>query len=457
MKQPKLLIIVLFQNLGEERAYYARSPSPPLSGILLAGLTPPEVEVDVLHEMVRPIDYDTDADFVALSFMDYCAPHACRVARRFRARGKTVVAGGRYASTFPEALLPHFDAVVAGEAETVWPRVVEDMLAGRLRRLYRAPFATDLRDIPAPRYDLVEPVYSVPVVTEATRGCPFRCSYCQLNIRPTAHRCRPVADVLRDLSATEGLPLPKRKMAMLYDNNLGGDMPYAKELLRGIAELDLWGVGVQFSLNCLRDEEFLDLLERARCRMVFLGMESLHEPSLRSVQKRQNRVAEYRDRFGELRKRGILVFAGYLESLPEKLEEVDPSAIFLSLAIPIPGTPFHREVESQGRIVDRDLSHYEGDHLVFEPRKVEPRELRRAYRDISLRFYSWPAVLRRWARLMGAFLVGPRFLRRLGPAGLLTFILLKLSVFQREHARRKVFPLLDEADEMEEEARRAIG
>ena len=112
MPRPKLLIIVLFQNLGEERAYYARSPSPPLSGLLLAGLTPPIVEVEVLHEMVRPIDYDTDAEFIALSFMDFCAPHAYEVARRFRERGKLVVAGGRYPSTFPAAVAPHFDAVV---------------------------------------------------------------------------------------------------------------------------------------------------------------------------------------------------------------------------------------------------------------------------------------------------------------------------------------------------------
>jgi radical SAM superfamily enzyme YgiQ (UPF0313 family) len=314
----------------------------------------------------------------------------------------------------------------------------------------------------------VEPVYSVPVVTEATRGCPFRCSYCQLNIQPTAHRCRPVADVLRDLTATQGLPLPKRKMAMLYDNNLGGDMVYAKELLRGIADLDLWGIGVQFSLNCLRDEEFLDLLERARCRMAFLGMESLQEASLHVVQKRQNRVGEYRERFEALKKRGILIFAGtmigldedtpaYLESLPDKLEEVDPSAIFLSISIPIPGTPFHREVEAAGRIVDRDLSHYEGDHLLFEPRKVSPADIYRAYRNISLRFYSWRSIGRRWGRLMKAFLGSRHLPRRLGPAVLLTFILLKLSVFQREHARRKVFPLLDEAEGVLAEGRRAAG
>jgi hypothetical protein len=61
----------------------------------VAGLTPDIVEVELHHEMVRPIDYETDADYIALSYMDYCAPHAFEVAEKFRKRGKIVVAGGK--------------------------------------------------------------------------------------------------------------------------------------------------------------------------------------------------------------------------------------------------------------------------------------------------------------------------------------------------------------------------
>lgn len=456
MAKPKLQIIVLFQNLGEERAYYARSPAPPLSGILLAGLTPDLVEVEVLHEMVRPIDYETDADVIALSFMDFCAPHAYEVAARFRARGKTVIAGGKYPSTFPDFVAPHVDCVVVGEAERVWPTVVEDLVAGRLRARYRAPLAPSLEDIPPPRYDLVEPVYSVPVVTEATRGCPFACTYCQLNIRRAPYRVRPIDDVILDLTATERLPFHRRKMAMIYDNNFGGDLPYAKDLLREIAHLDLWGVGYQFSFNCLRDDEFVDLLAAAHCTMAFIGMESLNQPSLLSVQKRQNRVEEYREQFLKLKERGILTFAGfmlaldedtpdYYESVPERLEEVDPSALLISISIPIPGTPFHREVEDGGRILDHDLSHYEGDHLVFLPRKVTPAQVFEAFETINRTFYGWGAILRRWARLLRVYLGGTsggRFrglARRVTRSALLSFIFLKLSVFQRHHAQHKVF------------------
>ena len=449
MSKPKLEIIVLHQNLGDEHAHYAKCPSPPLSGILLAGQTPESVEVGVLHEMVRPIDYDTDADFIALSFMDFCAPHAYDVAARSRALGKTVIAGGRYPSTFTKEVLPHFDVVVAGESETVWPGVVNDLLAMKAEKLYTAPFSPPLDDIPPPRYDLVESVFAVPVVTEASRGCPFGCSYCALNIRTRPFRTRPVEDVIRDLTATVDLPFHKRKMAMIYDNNFGGDMKYAKKLLREIAELDLWALGLQFTFNCLYDDTFLDLIEQANCTMAFLGLESLNQPSLHAVNKRHNRVSQYREQFLKLKERGILSFTGmmialdedtpeYYQELPDRLEEVDPSAIFLSISIPIPGTPFARDVEESGRILDDDLAHYDGDHLVFEPLTVSRDDVLEAFRRIMSTFYSWPSIARRWQRLVVTFLRARRSRSATFRLVVITFIYWKLSVFQRDRARRKI-------------------
>lgn len=450
MGKPKLQIIVLFQNLGEKQAYYARSPAPPLSGALVAGLTPPTVEVELLHEMVRPIDYNTDADFIALSFMDFCAPHAFEVAERFRKIGKIVVAGGKYPSTFPKEVIPHMDSVVIGEAETVWGQVVEDMVKGKLKKVYEAPFAPPLDNIPPPRYDLVEPDFTVPVVTEATRGCPYKCSFCQLTIKSVPFRCRPIKDVIHDLTAISQLPFYKRKMAMLYDNNLGGDMGYAKELLKEIAKLKLWGLGTQFSFDCLHDDEFIDLLAKAHCGMAFIGLESLNEPSLLSVHKRHNRVQEYEELFEKLKKRGILTFTGlmlaldedtpsYYHNLPVNLNKIDPSSILLSISIPIPGTPFHKKVESEGRIFDKDLSHYEGDHLVFTPKRVSPDDVYNAFHRINRIFYSWKNILKRWWRFISRYSGGENIMNLVFRSLFISYIFFQLSIFQRDHAQKKVY------------------
>ena len=450
MKKPKLLIIVLFQNLIDEEPYYARNPAPPLPGILLAGLTPPLVEVEVLHEMVRPIDYKTDADFIAISFMDYLSPHAYQVAERFRAMGKIVVGGGKFASTFPDEVQPHFDSILVGEAQNIWRQMVYDMVGGKLKKRYDACLAPSLENIPPPRYDLVEKKYFSPIVTEATRGCPHPCTYCQLNIVRTPHRKRPINDVIRDLTNTKGLPWYKKKMAMLLDNNLGGDIKYAKELLREIAKLKFWGIGAQYSIECLRDDEFVDALANANCRMSFLGMESLNEESLRDVQKKQNKTEEYKEYFDKLHRKGILTFTGlmfaldedtkeYYETLPKKLDEVGCSVILPSIAIPLYGTPLYYKTKGEGRLIDENLSHYEGDHVLFKHKHLSENDIYEVYRRVNRIFYSWKNILKRWLRFIRKQTIQeslPQFVLKIVVTTLIYF---KLSIFQRHHAQMRVF------------------
>jgi radical SAM superfamily enzyme YgiQ (UPF0313 family) len=450
MIKPKLLIIVLFQNLGDENPYYATSPAPPLPGILLAGLTPDTVDVEVLHEMVRPIDYRTHADYIALSFLDYLAPHAYEVATRFRRMGKIVIAGGKFATTHPEEVQPYFDAIVVGEAQAVWPTVVDDMLNRRLKPRYLAGPTPSLENIPPPRYDLVEGKYTVPIVTETSRGCPHPCTYCALNIKRTPFRTRPIEDVVRDLRATTNLHWYKRKMAMIFDNNLGGDLDHAKNLLREIAKLGFWAVGTQFSIECLRDDEFIDLLAKANCRMAFIGMESLNEKSLIGVQKRQNKVSEYKSFFEKLHRRGILTFTGlmfgleedndaYYRSLPEMLDDVCPSVILPSISIPIYGTPWYHQVKAEGRIIDHDLSHYEGDHVVFYHNHLTEEQIYQAYKNVNKTFYSWKNILRRWIKILSLQTREESRGQYLLKILIVTFVYFKLSYFQRHHARHRVF------------------
>ena len=458
MKKPKLLIIVLFQNLRDADPYYARTPAPPLPGILLAGMTPPVVDVEVLHEMVRPVDYDTSADFVALSFLDYLAPHAYDVAARFRAMGKIVIGGGKFASTFPDEVQPHFDSILVGEAQGVWPKMVHDLVAGTLQKRYTAEPTPSMENIPPPRYDLVESTFTVPIVTEASRGCPHPCTYCALNINRQPYRMRPRRDVLRDLTSTRNLPWYKRKMAMILDNNLGGDLKNAKSLLREVAKLGFWGVGTQFSIECLRDDEFVDLLAAARCRMAFIGMESLNDASLKGVEKRQNKVEEYKEAFEKLHRRGILTFTGlmfaldedtneYYATLPERLDEVGNCVILPSISIPIYGTPWYREVFSEGRLTDNDLSHYEGDHVLFEHRNLTTNEIYSAYKRVNRIFYSWPNIVRRWWRFMRMQSLRESVWEFILKIVITTFVYFKLSVFQRHHAQHRVFPALQSRKE----------
>src|SRR3954470_21115996 len=84
---------------------------PPITGIHLAAITPAGYRVRVIHQQVESIDFDTDANLIALSFFTGFAPEAYRLAREFRKRGKLVVAGGPHATFNAEEVLEHCDSV----------------------------------------------------------------------------------------------------------------------------------------------------------------------------------------------------------------------------------------------------------------------------------------------------------------------------------------------------------
>ena len=210
---------------------------------------------------------------------------------------------------------------------------------------------------------------------------------------------------------------------------------------------------MQYSIDCLRDDEFVDLLLKANCRMSFLGMESLNEDSLRDVKKRQNKVEEYREVFDKLHRRGILTFTGlmfaldedskeYYETLPQKLDEVGVSVILPSISIPIYGTPFYDKVLAEGRLLDDDISHYEGDHVLFQHNNLSEKEIYDAYKRVNKIFYSWKNIFKRWVIFISKQSAQesiPRFILKIV---ITTIIYYKLSIFQKHHAQARVFKKL---------------
>src|SRR6185503_15903561 len=212
---------------------------PPITGIHLAAITPPEHSVRVIHQQVEPVPFDTDADLIALSFFSGFAPEAYRLAAEFRRRGKHVVAGGPHATFSPDEVLRYCDAVVVGEAESVWPRLLMDAEAGQLQARYDGEPAS-MRDLPTPRYDLLPKRFSVPRVLQATRGCPFTCSFCTVPTLNPGFRVRPVEEVLRDVAYDRFAHGWQRKVAWFWDDNLTAPRPWVKELLRGMIPLRRW-------------------------------------------------------------------------------------------------------------------------------------------------------------------------------------------------------------------------
>src|SRR5689334_21361885 len=103
----------------------------------LAALTP-DCDVEIKDELVEPVDLDTDADLIGITTLTDNVVRAYQLADAFRARGKVVVLGGAHATAVPHEALRHADAVVAGEAEDLWPKLVREARVQKPSGLYRS-------------------------------------------------------------------------------------------------------------------------------------------------------------------------------------------------------------------------------------------------------------------------------------------------------------------------------
>jgi len=124
--------------------------------LTVAAATPARHSIQICDENVQPIDFDADVDVVGVSIMTATANRGREIARRFRRRGKTVVAGGFHATLYTDDVLEDFDAIVAGDAEGVWAGLLTDVENGRLKKLYRNGHPIDMSKITPPRRDLLK-------------------------------------------------------------------------------------------------------------------------------------------------------------------------------------------------------------------------------------------------------------------------------------------------------------
>jgi radical SAM superfamily enzyme YgiQ (UPF0313 family) len=405
---------------------------PPLTGIHLAALTPAPHRVRVIHQQVDAIPYDTDADLIALSFFSGFAPEAYRLAQAFKRRGKIIVAGGPHATFWADEVLAHdCDAVVIGEAESVWARLLDDAECGTLQKKYFG-IPTSLANLPTPRYDLLSPKFFVRRVIQATRGCPFACSFCSVPSINPGFRMRPLADVVRDIQATEDPEKIRQrkskienfwqnKVVWFWDDNLTARRAYIKELLREMIPLKKWWL-TQASMDIAHDAELLDLMEVSGCIGVFFGIESFGKASLQAANKRQNRVEYYRACIEKMHARGIAVMAGFIAGLDgdtpesivqmaERLYEIGVDVPFLSVLTPYKGTPLFDKLQAENRLLEeRGWQFYNGYNVAFRPGKMTPDELLQAHRQLWRTAFSPQHVLKRVARSALRLRIGALFL-----------------------------------------------
>ena len=374
---------------------------PKLGLPTIAANTPPDVEVRIVDECVEDIDFNVDVDLVGISVMTYLAPRAYEIAAKFRARGVKVVLGGIHVSMCPEEAKEHADSIVVGESEKTWPILVEDFRRGELKSLYEEKDLPKLENLPIPRRELFKPnSYWTTNCVQTSRGCPFACDFCTVTIfGGNQFRLRPIEQVIEEVRRL------KKGFVVFVDDNIAGNKAYAKQLFKALIPLKInWGS--QASLTMARDPELLDLAAKSGCTALFIGVESISEENLAAANKRFNKVDKYKEEFRRFHDYGILIQTGMIfgfdhddesafERTVEFLEENNIELAMFNILTPLPGTNLYKKMDAEGRIIDRDWSHYDGRHVVFKPKLMTPETLQEGFLWAYHKFFSYPSIIKR--------------------------------------------------------------
>jgi len=192
---------------------------PPLNLAIIARYTPEHYEVQIVDEAMETLDFNTQVDLVGITCMTPLAPRAYEIANRFRARGIPVVMGGIHVSYMTDEASRYADAIVVGEGENIWPKLLEDFERGQMQKVYRATEPPEITNLLAPRRDLLKGKYFVETV-QTGRGCPINCNFCSVTaFNGSRYRVRNIDSVIDEINSI------KSKRIFIVDDNIVGQGP----------------------------------------------------------------------------------------------------------------------------------------------------------------------------------------------------------------------------------------
>ena len=378
----------------------------PLPAATLAGLTPSDVDIRFYDDRMELIPFDEPTDLVAISVETYTAKRAYQIASNYRKRGVPVVMGGFHATLCPDEVAQYAEAVVCGEAEELWPRVIDDARHGRLEKFYKQSARPSLSKLKTNRSIFAGKNYLPIGLVEAGRGCHFKCDFCAVQTVFNATQTRrPIDFIIDEIAEVKR----NRKLFFFVDDNVTSNLPQAKEFFRALIPLGIRWVS-QSSINAAHDEELLDLMARSGCQGVLIGFESLNKANLQDMNKAFNTMRGGFDRaLANLRRHQIRVYGtfifGYDGDTPESFVETVQFAKDQSLYIaafnhltPFPGTPLYSRLHEQGRLLYDKWwldERYSYNRIPFQPRGMTPDTLQQNCLASRRDFYSWQSIARR--------------------------------------------------------------
>ncbi len=341
---------------------------------------------------------------------------AYRLADLLRAGGVTVVLGGPHTTFMPEEALEHCDYVVRGEGEVSFPALVRALLEkgepegipglayrdsnGRVHLTESSAGSVDFAALPSPDFSLSPQIVGsgkVPAIISTSRGCPHNCPFCTVTaVFGRQYRFKSNEQVISELRPIQG------RSVCFADDNFCAKPSRTKSLLREMIARDAvplrWSG--QMTVGAAADPELVDLMKQTRCRIVYIGIESIIPETLKSFNK-PHKLEAIAECVESLHQAGIGIHGmfvlgvdddvGVVERIIDYSIEHDLDTIQLCALTPFPGTAAFEQYRD--RLLHRDWQYFTGMYVVFQPHKCSAYDLQLAMIWGMKRFYSVKRVL----------------------------------------------------------------
>ena len=408
---PQLLLInpsSTHKGLGNIRA----TAWPPLNLPYLAAVTPPHYQIEALDENIQPFEY-RKADIVGITAYTASVHRAYQIAQIYREKGIATVMGGIHVSMLPQEALEFCDSVVVGEAEGIWTKVLEDFEGGKMQKQYQGSLAS-LDSLPIPRRDILQNRNYQWGSIQTSRGCPMNCNFCSVTaFNGRRFRRRPLDSVMEELQQ-----IPQKRVMIVDDNIIGygkQDLEWARAFFSRILEKDIKKTFLaQASILFGEDLELLRVAAKAGLRIVFTGLESLNENTLKSYQKIINlerlKLGRYKELITNIRKAGIAFHGAFMlgsddddcsvfESTLQFIKSSHIDVLQTTKPTPLPGTQMWNTMTKEGRILDQNFPEawedYRLSRLVYKPTKMSLNEVYEGFTYLKNIYYSLWETLKR--------------------------------------------------------------
>ncbi|MBN1523650.1 MAG: radical SAM protein [Spirochaetales bacterium] len=421
--------VVFIEPKAQNLHIYTRYELPRLGNVLLATLARNagyEVEVLFIDEE-EVYASEIMCDLVALTTITTTANQTYRIGDYFRSREIPVVIGGPHVSFLVQEAMEHADFCIVGEGEIPFMSLLESLKMGTpLQQIPNLVFRNsgniicnetrppecDINSLPMPDLSLINRTRkngarhfyqngTIPIQT--SRGCPFDCTFCSVtSMFGKRYRYRSTDKIIEEMLQYN----PKKNWIFFYDDNFAANRRHTKELLREMIARGLrfkWSTQVRTDIA--KDPELLDLMYKAGCRVLFIGLESIDPAVLKEMKKSQS-AEEIEYAIQAIRKKGIFVHGmfvfGFDADTPETIESTVDFAIKQKIdsvqcliLTPLPGTPLYYKIEHEGRLIHRNWEKYDAHHVTFLPKNMTAYQLQNLQIRAHGRFYSIKNIFKR--------------------------------------------------------------